>query len=282
MISQAVLRHTRYLSTARNPLRFEGRVCIVTGGSAGIGQAITQALVDEGAKVAVTSLPEDAGKVETKFGKDDVIEFAGDMCEASFCEEVVAGTIDEFGHVHHLVNNAFSFNATGMDAQRSDWDRTMQVGPAAYGQMIQLCAENMKMHATGRSIVNVSSISAHIAQPNRWTYNAAKGATNQLTKCAAMDLGSFGIRINTVSPGWIWTREVEKAASFDRAKWEPVWGKYHMLERLGKTSEVANAVLFLLSDDASFITAAELPVDGGYLSLGPEGLGKDSEFAGSE
>ena len=96
-----------------------------------------------------------------------------------------------------------------------------------------------------------------------------------------MDLAQHKIRINMVSPGWIWTREVEKAAGGDRAKWEPVWGQYHMLERLGETSEVANAVLFLLSDEASFITATEIPVDGGYLGMGPEGLGKGSEFAGS-
>ena len=81
----------------------------------------------------------------------------------------------------------------------------------------------------GGAIVNISSISAHIAQPNRWTYNAAKGAVNQLTRCMALDLAPYGIRVNTLSPGWIWTREVDKACGGDRAKWGPVWGKYHIL-----------------------------------------------------
>ena len=133
----------------------------------------------------------------------------------------------------------------------------------------------------GGAIVNLSSISAHIAQPNRWTYNAAKGAVNQLTRCMAMDLAPYNIRVNTVSPGWIWTREVDKAAGYDRAKWGPIWGKFHMLRRLGEVEECAAPVAFLLSDEASFITATEIMVDGGYCGMGSEGLGEASSFAGS-
>ena len=133
----------------------------------------------------------------------------------------------------------------------------------------------------GGAIVNVSSISARIAQPDRWTYNSAKGAVQNLTRCMALDLAPYGIRVNSVSPGWIWTREVEKAAGGNRAKWEPVWGDFHILRRLGETVEVAAAILFLLSPDASFITGADLPVDGGYQALGSEGLGNASQFAGS-
>jgi NAD(P)-dependent dehydrogenase (short-subunit alcohol dehydrogenase family) len=133
----------------------------------------------------------------------------------------------------------------------------------------------------GGAIVNVASISAHIAQPNRWTYNACKGAVVTLTKCQALDLSVDGIRVNTVSPGWIWTPEVLKAAGGDRKRWEPVWGRFHMLRRLGEPSEVAKAIVFLCSDDASFITGAELAVDGGYMAMGSEGLGDQSSFAGS-
>lgn len=129
--------------------------------------------------------------------------------------------------------------------------------------------------------MNISSVSAHVAQPNRWTYNACKGAIITLTKCQALDLAPYGIRVNAVSPGWIWTPEVAKAANGDRARWEPIWGRYHMLRRLGEAREVARAILFLCSDDASFITAAELAVDGGYLGMGSEGLGETSAFAGS-
>ncbi len=97
----------------------------------------------------------------------------------------------------------------------------------------------------------------------------------------ALDLAKDNIRVNTVSPGWIWTREVDKAAGGDRAKWGPIWGKFHMLRRLGEVEECAAPVAFLLSDEAGFITAAELMVDGGYHGMGSEGLGEASSFAGS-
>lgn len=155
-----------------------------------------------------------------------------------------------------------------------------RVGPIAYATMAHLCRPHIGQTGNG-SIVNMSSISSQIAQPERWTYNAAKGAVVQLTRCMAMDFAPE-IRVNTVSPGWIWTREVDKAAGFDREKWEPVWGKFHLLRRLGRVEEVASATAFLLSDDASFITGSDLFVDGGYLAMGSEGLGEASSFAGSE
>jgi NAD(P)-dependent dehydrogenase (short-subunit alcohol dehydrogenase family) len=137
----------------------------------------------------------------------------------------------------------------------------------------------------GGAIVNMSSISAHIAQKDRWTYNAAKGAVNQMTKCQALDLSPFNIRVNNVDPAWIWSNETDKAANLDgggRAKWDPIWGKYHMLRRMGLAVEVARPTLFLLSDDASFITGTTLMVDGGYLAMGPEGLGETAVIAGSD
>ena len=90
----------------------------------------------------------------------------------------------------------------------------------------------------------------------------------------ALDLAPFGIRVNSISPAFTWTREVNRLAGGDRAKWEPVWGQYHMLQRCADPVECAGPILFLLSDDASFITAADLPVDGGYLGVGGEGIRK--------
>jgi NAD(P)-dependent dehydrogenase (short-subunit alcohol dehydrogenase family) len=150
--------------------------------------------------------------------------------------------------------------------------------------MVQAAAPRIEA-AGGGAIVNVSSISAWIAQKDRWTYNSAKGAVAQLTKCQALDLAPMGIRVNSVDPAWIWTNETDKAADADgggRAKWDPIWGRFHMLRRMGLPVEVARPVLFLLSDDASFITGSALSVDGGYLAMGPEGLGEQSSFAGSD
>jgi NAD(P)-dependent dehydrogenase (short-subunit alcohol dehydrogenase family) len=263
--------------------RFRGKVAIVTGGSAGIGLATVRELCREGASVALTGIEPDLGAgVENDLKREgfEVHFIGGDMADERFCASVVRDTLGRWNRVDFLVNNAFSFVAKGQDAERSDWERTYQVGPIAYATMASNVAEPMK-NAGGGAIVNVSSISARIAQPNRWTYNSAKGAVANLTRCIALDLAPYGIRVNSVSPGWIWTREVEKAAGGDRAKWEPVWGDYHMLRRLGEPVEVAAAILFLLSSDSSFITGADLPVDGGYQGLGSEGLGLGSQFAGS-
>ena len=259
------------------------KVAIVTGGANGIGRAIMERLCQEGVSVTFGDMSEAGGDVEQECrAKGYRVHFVrGDLAEDSFCRRLVDEAVKQWGKVNFLVNNAFSFIAKGADASREEWQRMMNVGPVGYATMAACAAEAMKKQGGG-AIVNISSISAHIAQPDRWTYNAAKGAVSQLTRCMALDLAAFNIRVNAVSPGWIWTREVDKAAGGDRDKWRPIWGKFHMLRRLGHVEECAGPVAFLLSDDATFITAAELMVDGGYLGMGPEGLGEASSFAGSE
>jgi len=265
------------------PRRFKGKVALVTGGTNGIGFAIALELLREGATVAVTGLPADVSGGRAAFaaaGFHPLIR-AGDMADEVFCRRVVSDVLKLHGRIDCLVNNAFSFIAKGLDAAREDFERSFNVGPFAFALLTQLVAEPMKQQGGG-AIVNVSSISAWIAQPNRWTYNTAKGAVAQLTRCAALDLAPHRIRVNSVSPGWIWTREVDKAAGGDRAKFDPIWGQFHMLGRMGHPVEIAGPVLFLLSNDASFITGTDLPVDGGYNGLGPEGLGQNTKIAGSK
>ncbi len=261
----------------------KNKAAIVTGGSTGIGRAIMEALCAHGVKVTFSGISEGGVQTEKELRQQGFkVQFVqGDMAEESFCQELTAAAAKKWGKIDILVNNAFSFIAKGPDATRDDWLRMMTVGPIGYATMAQCVLASMKQQGGG-AIVNLSSISAHIAQPNRWTYNGAKGAVNQLTRCMALDLAPYKIRVNTVSPGWIWTREVDKAAQGDRKKWGPIWGKFHMLRRLGEVEEVAAPVVFLCSDAASFITAAELMVDGGYIGLGSEGLGESSSFAGSD
>lgn len=186
--------------------------------------------------------------------------------------------------LNYLVNSAVYFGSKGLEAQKQDWDKSFSVNVIGYANMLQAAYPHMKtiQGPHGKSVVNISSISAHRVQPTRWTYAATKGAIAQMTRCMALDVSKANVRVNSVSPAWVWTPEVSKAAGGDRAKWEGIWGLYHMPRRFAETSEIASAICFLLSDDASYITATDLPVEGGYMSMGPEGLGEDSKFAGTE
>jgi NAD(P)-dependent dehydrogenase (short-subunit alcohol dehydrogenase family) len=272
----------------RRPItnRFAGKVAIVTGGANGIGRSIVEELCREGCAVTIADISEVGAEVAKGMNAQgyQVLFRQGNLVEDRYCQSVVDQTVERFGQVNYLVNNAFSFTAKGLDASREDWERSFMAGPVAYAMMAKYIVEPLKLQGGG-AIVNMSSISAFIAQPNRWTYNACKGAVNTLTKCMAFDLAPFNIRVNSVSPGWIWTQEVFKAANLDgggREKWDPIWGEFHMLRRCGEPVEVAAATLFLLSEDADFITAADLPVDGGYMGMGSEGLGKATRLAGSQ
>lgn len=264
--------------------RFVNKVAIVTGGASGIGAAIVHEFAAEGAAVAIFDINKPGGEsyaAELIAAGHRVSFHHVDVSDAEAVAQAVNAVAAAHGKINYLVNSAVSFTAKGVDVTTAEWERSLGVNVRGNSNMVQACYPHMKA-AGGGAVVNIASISAHIAQPNRWTYNATKGAIVTLTKCQALDLAPDKIRVNVVSPGWIWTPEVAKAANNDRAKWEPVWGRYHMLRRLGNAPEVARAVLFLCSDDASFITAAELPVDGGYMGMGSEGLGETSSFAGTQ
>jgi NAD(P)-dependent dehydrogenase (short-subunit alcohol dehydrogenase family) len=257
-----------------------GRVAIVTGAASGIGAASARLLAERGALVVGFDI-DPAGLHSTV---DDITDNGGqaaavvvDVSDRGAVGKAVASVGDQLDVV---VNCAASFVARGLEVSDEDWDRVLGVNVRGISNVVQ-AAHPLLRASDSAAVVNTSSISAHVAQPDRWTYNATKGAILTLTKCMAMDLSADGIRVNAVSPGWIWTPEVARAADGDRERWEPVWGRFHLLRRLGEPEEVARAIAFLCSAEASFITGAELPVDGGYLAMGPEGIGDDSSFAGS-
>lgn len=257
------------------------RVAVVTGAASGIGAATAREFAVEGATTCLLDINEDAVQSQAATLRDEgyrATAYHVDVSDAGACRSVAGAIAAETRRIDALVNDAASFLARGLDATTEDWETILGVNVRGYANMVQACHRHMP---SGSAIVNLCSISAHIAQPKRWTYNASKGAILTMTKCMALDLSADGIRVNAVSPGWIWTPEVDRAAGGDRAHWEPVWGPFHLLRRVGEAREVARAILFLCSDDASFITGAELPVDGGYLAMSAEGLGASSAFAGS-
>lgn len=260
------------------------RNAFVTGAASGIGAATAQLLADQGAEVWCADIDE-GGLTATV---DRIADAGGtahavplDVADRDRVHQAVARAGDRTGSLDAVVNCAVSFRAKGLDVTPQDWDHVMRVNVGGISNVVQ--AAHPLLKASGRgAIVNTASISAHVAQPSRWTYNATKGAIVSLTKCQALDLAPDGIRANVVSPGWIWTPEVARAAGGDRETWEPVWGRFHLLRRLGEPEEVAQVIVFLCGPGASFVTGTEIPVDGGYLAMGPEGLGDTSSFAGSD
>ncbi len=249
--------------------RLKGKVAIVTGGAAGIGQATSVLFASEGAKVAVADIDEAAG-VETVaeikarggqalFVKTDI---SSEADVSRLCDVVMA----KFHRLDILVNNAATFVLKGIDATVEDWHHSLNVNVIGTAQMSRYAVARMK-ESGGGAIVNLSSISAFVAQPSFVTYSATKAAILQMTRNMAMDLAPFKIRVNCVCPGTILTRASHDHMARVQIKEDDFIAEEsakHLLCRVGQPMEVAYPILFLASDEASFITGTHLMVDGGY------------------
>ena len=250
-------------------MRLKDKVAIVTGMGAGIGEAIALRFAEEGARQILNDLNEANAlgvleKVRALGGQAEVV--AGDIAQESTGQALADAALKAFGRIDVLVNNAANFTQVGVEtATVEQWQKVLGVNVIGTALVSKHAIPHMKKN--GGSIVNIASMSGFIAQPNFATYNSSKGAEIMLTRCMAMDLAPFNIRVNAVCPGVILTsasfREIERDG-YTLEEWSGKMAPLHMLNRLGQPIEIANPVLFLASDEASFITGATLMVDGGY------------------
>jgi len=253
----------------------QGKAAIVTGGSRGIGRAVVERLLEDDVKVLFTGRKASTGEAVLaelrEHYRTPAVFLAGDMADEAFCEKAVKTTLERFNRLDFLVNNAFPFTAKGLNAQRKDWLHSMEAGPIAYATMIQQYVINRGKDQPG-AIVNMSSIAAHMPDKGRWTYCAAKGAVTMITRCAAVDLAPK-VRVNSITAGSVWTEEVYKAQGGmpERKINDPVFGKIHLIDRVILAEEMASAVAYLLSDESSAMTGADMAVDGGFGNIGPSG-----------
>jgi dihydroanticapsin dehydrogenase len=248
------------------------RVAVITGGGQGIGEAICKKFAFEGAAVAVADINCETGKSAA-----DAINASGgtaqffetDVTIEASIRDTVSSVVSTFGKINVLVNSAVVFVLkTVEDATQEDWDRSLQVNVRGPAFMARHVVPEIRK-AGGGAIVNMASISSFVAQPGFVPYNTTKSAILSMTRCMALDLADDNIRVNAVGPGVVWTpivQQVLEEAGISREEGErdPSWGGGHMIKRFCRPEEIANAVLFLASDEASFITAECLMVDGGF------------------
>ncbi|MFD7842806.1 SDR family oxidoreductase [Nocardia sp. NPDC059764] len=249
------------------PISLAGKTAIVTGGATLFGASVVGELIAAGAQVVVADIDEGGGTaVADRF--DRAVFVRTDITSDESIEQCVAGTVDRFGALDILVNLACSYGDDGADTDRATWLRTLDVN--LVGAALFSGAARPELARTRGAIVNLSSISAKVAQTGRWTYPASKAAIAQLTRSMAMDYAADGIRVNAVSPGWTWSKIMDELSGGDRAHTDSVAAPFHLLSRVGDPAEVGRVIAFLVSDAASFVTGAEWAVDGGYSALGPE------------
>lgn len=250
-------------------MRFDGKVVIVTGGAQGIGRACVEAFVAEGGAVVIADVDVEHGQalaaeLGSRGGKVHFVRT--DVGDARDAGALIDATLEWGGRLDVLVNNAGIIKtADFLDLAEDDFDKVLRVnlkGPFLVGQA---AARAMVARGGGGAIVNMSSANAVLAIPNQVPYVVSKGGLNQLTKVMALALADKNIRVNAVGPGSIMTDILKVVMNNDEARRRIL--SRTPLGRTGEPMEVAKLVLFLASDDASYITGQCVYIDGGRLAL---------------
>ena len=247
-------------------MRLEGKVAIISGGARGMGATEARMFAKEGAKVVFGDVRDDLGKqVEAEISESsgEAIYVSLDVTDARSWQNAVDMAVSRFGKLDILVNNAgIVSNESRDDATVEEWDRVMDVNAKGVFVGIKAVIPEMRK-AGGGSIINISSISGMIGQHRIHPgYNASKGAVRLLTKATAVQYGSEKIRANSVHPGPIDTDMVKQVFADEALRDQRM--AVIPAGRFGRPDEVANCVLFLASDEASYMTGSELVVDGGW------------------
>lgn len=246
-------------------MRLKSKVAIVTGGGSGIGRATALLFAQNGAKVVVADVDVAGGEETVRLLREhegNAVYIKTNVASSREIEHLVKETVKQYGTIDILVNNAGISNSEvrSKDLTEEEWDQVLDINLKSVFLGIKYCVPEMIKKGSG-SIINTASLLGLKGQKYTSAYNASKGGVVLLTKNAALEYGKYGIRVNAIAPGVIDTKIIEGWKQNER-KW-PIISRANALGRIGTPGEVAYSILFLASDEASFITGATLSVDGG-------------------
>ncbi|MBU8852861.1 SDR family NAD(P)-dependent oxidoreductase [Priestia megaterium] len=251
-------------------MRFEGQIAVITGAGSGIGEATAQRMAKEGARVILVGrtqekLVQAASSIERLCERKCTDIFSADVTKEEDVKELAKFIKEKYGQIHLLINNAGgSVNSTIKETTLEQWKHVQDVNLTSVflvtKQLIPLLTEEI---GENRSIVNVASLSGHKAGAQIPHYSAAKAALINFTKAMAFELAPHGVRVNSVSPGFVETPLTQPGLENER--FTKAIEKNTALKRVGKPDEIANVIAFAASEEASYMTGSDLLVDGGWL-----------------
>lgn len=252
--------------------RFENKVAIVTGGASGIGYAITESLLNEGAKVVVADLNEQKmQEIEAAHG-ENVLAIKTNVTVEQEVENLVNKTIETFGQLDYSFNVAGASKAAPItDLSENDWDFTVDLCLKGVFLCVKHQAKHMKAHGGG-AIVNVASLNAQVPMFAGAAYSSAKAGVEMLTKNAALELAQYNIRVNAILPGLVLTPLTAGLTEIDAI--HEAYMERIPMKRAADPEEMAGPALFLVSEDASYVNGSSLIVDGAWQTSGYPDLSK--------
>jgi NAD(P)-dependent dehydrogenase (short-subunit alcohol dehydrogenase family) len=254
-------------------MMLKNKVALITGGSSGIGMAIAERFLKEGAKIVITGRSKErcdnAQKQLKAIVSDAVISVTGDVSKWGDVQKMVARTIKQFGRIDILINNAGIYLEKRIEETTEDeWDQVININLKGVFLCSKAVYPHFKTQGSG-TIVNMSSDSGISGNPSEAAYCASKGGVTNLTRAMALDYAKENIRVNAICPAVINTPMLQKEVDMqeDKEAYLKEMDELHPIGRVGRPEEVAFAVLMVASDEASFITGANIPVDGGFTAV---------------